>query len=298
MIKPVGCAGRFGVAVLAVASFAAPLPAAAAITPTSDPFVVMNSASMQAGPVPRGARLSIVTADPLTLEVPRVFTRWTQNTPAGTYVEATCGADGSLLRLPILAVDQVGEGTRIDVYYPNSVGSEPFGTCADSGTSEFKVHPYGGAPMTVEVETVPAHPGIFTVGDAPDGDHLDDFGGVTTPIVSCNERLPAEPAVCPVRVFGEPAVLRITLTGSDVLACDPCPTGSIVFELARVTEGVPGPFVQQILGSLVRDGSGIERAKIYMYTDMLPGVYQLRVRNLLRPEFPPVLRVEFGLPVG
>lgn len=285
------CAGIVGVVVTAAVTLSPSVAAGSAAAP----FVVVNAASQQDGPVPRGAQLSIVTAEPLTLEQPRVYDPWAvTGTAAGTYVEATCTADGSLARLPIRALDQVGGRTRIDVYYPNSAGQEPFGTCANSGLAEVSLHPYGGDPLTVEVETVPAHPGIFTVGDAPDGVHVDGYSGNLTPLPACATRLPADPAACAVRTRGDPAVLRLRLTGSDLLACEPCVSTPAVFELAPVVGGVPGAYVPQYLGSLLRESTGVERATVYLNTDTPPGEHLLRVRNLQRPEVSPALRVVFG----
>lgn len=296
MISPARRAARFGVAILTTLALTPLAPAAGA---TGAPFVVVNSASQLAGPVPRGAQLSIFTVNRISREQARTFNPWkTTKAPDGLFVEASCGAAGSMMRLPLLYVGWSGDGSRIDVYYPNSIGPEPFGTCVDFGMSQVWVYPGSGYgdPLMAEVETILSHPGIFAIGDVPKGDHVDGYSGVMTPVITCNERLPADPTTCRVRTLGEPAELLLDLTGAEAFVCDPCAGSPLIFELAPVVGGVVGTYVPQFMGRLIRKSTGVEQARIYLYADAAPGEYLLRVRNTLRPEFPPPLQVEFGQP--
>lgn len=281
----------------------------AAVTLTGPPvaassvgeFVVSNAASGQTGPVPRGALLEVFVSGRISFEGDHDFVPWEQvQTPGGVYVEASCGTD-SLMRLPIVSIRFGWDSTVITVYYPNSIGTEPFGTCADSGVSQFMVHAAAGDPMVAEIDTVIAHPGIFAIGaigDAPDGVHVDQTSGAATQIVSCNERLPADSGACPVRTNGAPAQLRVALTGSEAFACELCAGSALVFELAPVVGGVTGAYVPQTLASLVSDGTGVEKATIVVRNDTAPGEYRLRARNTTRPELSESRRVELGQPIG
>lgn len=286
-------AGFAGVAVLATVTLIGP----ASGTSANQPFVVVNAASNVPEPVPRGALLMVFAVGRLSMDEDQVFSPWSFETPGGVSVEASCGSEGELTRLPIRSIERRDDGTRIGVYYPNSIGEEPFRPCLNAGPSEFWVHhPFGS--MTLPVATVLAHPGIFTVGaigDAPDGTHTDGATGAVTAIVDCNQRLPADPAACPARTNGQPARLRLSLTGSEAFACEPCTGSRLVFELAPAAGGA---FVQQTLASLVTDGTGVEKATIVLRGDTAAGEYLLRVRNTMLPVFPDPLRVEVGQPVG
>lgn len=152
--------------------------------------------------------------------------------------------------------------------------------------------------MTVRIETVNAHPGIFAVGDAPKGIHVDGQTGTATEILSCNQRLPAEPGACPVRTAGQPARLVVTLSGSELFACNPCAGSPLIFELAPVVGGVAGTYVPLTLNGLVSVDIGVEKATIVLRADTAPGEHLLRVHNTLRPETSTPLKVEFGQPAG
>jgi hypothetical protein len=293
------CAGGIAVAMIMVSLVS--LSSSASATSVTDPLRVTNAASHVPGPVPRGAMLNVFVPGQFTLEPDQDFDPWERGqTPLGMFVEASC-TGSSRMRLPMLSVRTRWEGSYITVYYPNSVGSEPFGACANSGISQIAVHQAFGEPMTVEIETVNGHPGIFTVGplgDIPDGTHAGGASGTETRIIDCNQRLPAEPNACPVRTDGDPARLRLLLTGSEVFDCDPCPGSPLIFELAPVVGGVTGAYVPQTLASLVEDSLGVEKATVVLRGDTAPGEYWLRVRNTLQPDFSQRLRVEFGQPVG
>jgi uncharacterized protein (TIGR03437 family) len=264
-------------------------------------MTVVNSASYQAGPVPRGALLTIYTTERVTPEEYWGYNPWAPQTNHGLWVEASCMNQNNFRRLPILynGWDRRGSGNQINVYYPNSIGKEPFGRCANSGTSTIRVHPAdGGAAVTGEVLMLPAHPGIFMANggdESPDGDHL--IGSTRTPLSSCRKLLETNANACPVRGGTVASVVEVRLTGAEWFTCDPCSTNDLVFELATKADAPESLWVRQELQSLAAIGIGAERARIKVRTDTAPGKYYLRVRNSFRSEFPAPLRVDFGQPV-
>jgi len=253
-------------------------------------FVIANTASGLAEPVPRGALLSLFTEAPVSADTGK-FIPWVTETEGGLYVEASC-TTLRRIRLPILSVRSFGH--QVDVYYPNSLGDEPFGYCDSDGDSEVMVQPAGGfGPAMVQpVLTVNGHPGIFTIGINPDGRHINGLDGKITRLDECA----LAPVVCPVRTQGAPAMLQLRLTGAEMFVCNPCFFTNIIFELAPVVGGVVGTYQQQTVLSVVTVSMGIEEATIRLRPDLAGGEYRLRVRQALRPEFADPLTIRLGPP--
>src|SRR5688572_15654533 len=147
-----------GLAVLVMLGFPAPVSAGGGV------FIIANTASNLGEPVPRGARLSVFVDRQVSPEDGE-FDPWVTIGPGGFYISATCRDFISVL-LPIVTIKGSGSGQRIDVYYPNGLGEEPFGLCDDEGDSQIFVQPAAGfgESMNLPVVTVNGHPGIFSVG--------------------------------------------------------------------------------------------------------------------------------------
>jgi uncharacterized protein (TIGR03437 family) len=287
--------GGAGVVLAAVALVA---PAANADVATNR-FVIVNAASFLGNPVSRGTLLTIFTNTPVSDEKFHVFNDWVDQTPDGLWVEASCQGYTDMVHLPILFDGWSYGGTQINVYYPN-LNYKPR-SCADGGLSQVRVHPATGhgEVMAQDVETVPDHPGIFAVGDAPAGDHLDGQSGApTATLADCNSALPADLTKCPISTNKASAMLKLYLTGADGFRCTgtACDGSNLVFQLAMVTDGTVGDWVQQDLLDLVTDSTGVQRARVRVHGFNDAGEYRIRVRKLNGSDIPPPLTVEFGSP--
>jgi len=251
-------------------------------------FVIANTASSLAEPVPRGALLSLSTQAPVSPETGK-FLPWVTVTQGGLFVEASCTTLRTM-QLPILGISDIGLGQKIDVYYPNALGDEPFGHCENDGTAEVRLQPATGmGPMMVQpVVTVNGHPGIFTIGGTADGRHLNGLDMKSTRLDECA----AAPVACPVATQGQPAFLVVRLTGAEMFVCNPCTFTNIIFELAPVG----GSFVSQQVITVTSVGLGVEEAKIRLQSGLLGGEYRLRVKQALRPEFAGPLTLFLGPP--
>lgn len=289
------------VAVAAVVAVSITVPARPAIA--AAPFTVVSAASYEGidgsgGATPSGALLSIFTDRPVTGEA-TAFTPWTMRTPGGVWVETGCAAGRQPIVLPLLYVGPSGSGTQLNFYLPNPDGPEPYGTCDGAGSIWIAVHPgagYGAVMLREGIRTVTAHPGIFSVGLAPAGSHVDGRSQLVTPIATCLSLLGVDPTVCPVSSGGRPAGLRLYLTGAERFLCDPCGSGPLAFELAPVVGDTVGGFVRQSLVRLVRDSLGVERAEVVVAGSMPAGTYRLRVTSTVSTASPVQLTVGFGRP--
>ncbi|HEU4422806.1 MAG TPA: serine protease, partial [Pilimelia sp.] len=176
----------------------------ASLDPTADDFVVVNSASFEAGPMATGSFITIFTATQVTPENQPFSFPWPEITPAGLSVETDSCLPGGAKRLPILFAGPSGGGTQINLYYPNDYfggdNTEPFGTCGADKDAVLTVHraPGFGGDMSILVPISPARPGIFQGNgggsNAPAGYHLNAVTGAQTSFDDCN----ADPARCPV----------------------------------------------------------------------------------------------------
>lgn len=273
-----------GMAVMVTLGFPAPVSAGGGI------FVIANTASNLGEPVPRGALLSIVTEAPVSPE-DRDYNPWVAEASGGLRVTANCTVH-TFINLPIVSVKTSGTGHKINVYYPNRLGEEPFGSCDNDGTAELFVIPAEGFGQMMEqpVVTVNGHPGIFSVGIYPDGEHLNGSDGKSTSLVECSRA----PVFCPVRTAGLPALLTVRLTGSEWFLCKPCPQNTISFELAPVIDGTVGTYRPQSLISLTSVSMGVEEATFRLLPDLEGGEYRLRVSIPVQPNMPDPLTVLLG----
>jgi uncharacterized protein (TIGR03437 family) len=259
---------------VALALFAA-APAAADVR-------VVNSASLEDGPVPRGAYVTIFTDAPVSDQTATPPFPW-PDTAAGVTVETDgCAPGVPTRRLPILFVGPSGTGSQINLYYPNDYDPdrEPFGTCvqfrAPSETLTITPKPGFGGPIRTTISTVPARPALWQNGVAPDGYHVDADTGAQTALADCN----ATPARCPVATAGRPNRLVVLTSGAEIfscpvatLACNGDPRASF-----RLTPpgGLP---VEQPLDFLGFGGIfGKEQANLALRADTVPGEYRLSVR--------------------
>lgn len=274
------------------------LLAAALVAPASSSFTVVNSASFQAGPVARGALLTIYTTPKVSPDKRSVYD-WVPQTPNGLIVEASCNGRDDLQRMPITFVGEAFGGNHINFYYPNELSPEQerFGTCENTGESRIRITPAGGGiPLEEELDTLMGHPGIFMAGEAPSGDHATASGG-TTVLADCRTRLQTNPKACPVRTSAGPGELWLHLTGAEWFRCEPtCDRDDIFFELATRKDAPGLEWVPQTIQRIFTAGTGHERAVVRLKQDTAPGVYWIRVRNTFRKEFPDPLRVDLGQP--
>lgn len=275
-----------GLAVMVALGF--PPPASAG----GGSFVIANTASSLTEPVPRGALLSLFTDTPVSPETGR-FLPWVTSTEGGLFVQATC-TTLRMMQLPIVGISDTERGQKVDVYYPNAMGDEPFGHCDDEGFSEVRLRPADGmGPTMVQpVVTVNGHPGIFSIGSTADGRHLNGLDMKSTRLDECA----AAPVACPVRTQDHPALLTVRLTGAEMFICNPCTNTNIIFELAAVTGVFVGPYQQQEVVTVINVGLGVEEAKIQLSTNLTGGEYRLRVKQKLRPEFAGPLTLLLGPP--
>jgi hypothetical protein len=273
-----------GLAVLVMLGFPAPVSAGGGV------FVIANTASGLGEPVPRGALLSVFVDQPVSPE-DGTFDPWVTVGPGGFYITGSC-RDPISVMLPITTIKNWGSGQRIDVYYPNGLGDEPFGLCDDEGISDIYVQPAigMGQGMRQPVVTVNGHPGIFSVGVFPDGEHLNGSSAKTTSLTDCAR----DPVFCPVRTSGVPAELTVRLTGAEFFRCKPCFGSPISFELAQVTNGVVGPYQPQTLLSLATIAMGVEEANFRLSSNLTGGEYRLRVTLPVQPNMPEPLTVLLG----
>jgi hypothetical protein len=277
-------------AVAAGLTFGPAVPAAAA-EPT---FAIVNSASYEVGAVPRGARLTVFTSVPITGQH-ATFAEWVTVAAGGLRVNASCG-QGTSMDLPISYIGPSGDGTQVNLYYPNEFEPDGWGRCDSDGISRIQVwaaQSHGGFVIEQSAMTLGSHPGIFSVGTAPAGSHIDGYSAVRTPLETCAASLPATPGVCRVSTVGEPGVLELFLTGAERFACRPCDPRQIAIELAPA--GAPSMWVPQFLYSLERDGIGTERATVYL-SGIGGGEYLMRVRAASPRQVDQRLRVELGAP--
>jgi hypothetical protein len=288
-----------GLAAAGLAAIAAVLPTAPAAA-SSPSFTVTHSATFEVG-VASGTFFTIFTDVRVSPDDYHPYP-WVDTADGGLEVWASCLDYSDLRQMPIGFVGTSLGVTQINSYLPNSIGPEDF-RCADEGKSQIVVRSAEGYPSLVPVDmmTVNGHPGIFAVGSAPAGTHVDGDSRLVTPLSSCNDMLPVDPKACPVRTNGEPAELYVRLTGAEPFLCNPCTGNGITFELAPVHDGVVGTYVPQQLGSLIRidsDGtpSGVQEAKIYVLGSTEAGEYRLRVRTFTTPNPVQQLQVELGQP--
>jgi hypothetical protein len=266
-------------------------PASAANTLT-----VTNAASYFSRVVPRGSLLALFTSQRVSGHT-AYFNPWVRSSGA-LRVTASCVEEEAPAVLPILSIAEYGDGSQVNVYYPNAMGTEPWGSCANSGPSTITLFPDTGygPPVSSDVVTVATHPGIFSGGSAPSGIHRDTSGEETL-LTSCSDLVPRIPTKCRPRGNGGiPAEIFIYLTGAEWYLCTLCPAGGLTFELAPVVNGVVGAYVAQNLNSLTRYGDGVERAHIVLRPDVGPGEHRLRVRNSSSADIPEPLPIWFGQP--
>jgi uncharacterized protein (TIGR03437 family) len=265
---------------------------AASLDPTGDDFVAVNSASFEAGPMATGSFITIFTATQVTPESQPFSFPWPTTTPAGLSVETDSCLPGGAKRLPILYAGPSGNGTQINLYYPNDYfggdNTEPFGTCGADKDAVLTVHraPGLGADMSMIVPISPARPGIFQSGNgggnAPAGYHLNAVTGAQTSFETCN----ADPARCPVATTNpntgalEQNFLIAFTTGAEKFGCPtvstPCtpPLSPLTFQLAPVG----GAFVEQQVTFVGWAGFvGQEQANIRIAAGTPPGEKRLRV---------------------
>jgi len=258
------------------------LAAAFALVPAGSAaadFTAVNSASLEGGPLPRGAYITIFTDTPVTDETVSPPFPW-PDTAGGVVVDTDSCAPGVNGRLPIQFVGPSGSGTQINVYYPNDYGSEPFGTCLLFGppTETLSVTPkpgFGGR-FSKTISTVPARPALWQRGDAPDGYHRDVVTGAQTPIAECNQ----DPARCPVATAGRPNHLVVDTGGLEIYSC-PVPTLMCTGEPRASFRLTPpgGQPIEQPLDFLGDTGIfGKEQADIALRNDLQPGDYRLSAR--------------------
>jgi uncharacterized protein (TIGR03437 family) len=266
-------------------------------------FEITNAASFESGPVPRGALLAIFTDVRVTDETVTTAFPW-PDSAGGVSVETNaCTPGGPAKRLPILFVGPSGNGTQINVYYPNDFnpGLEVFGTCAGAGGQEtMTVTPKAGfgAPIAKTIETVPARPALFQSGDAPDGRHLDAVTGAATPFTTCN----ADPKRCPVASSGQPNYLIVNTTGAEIWSC-PVPALAcngnprISFRLTPAG-GQPREQPLEFLGYV--GTLGREQANVRLAAGTAPGEHRLSVRIPASASLPSAqeLLVRLGPAVG
>lgn len=260
------------------------------------PFVVTNAASSQESPIAGGALWSIYTRDRVSPEEGWKYLPWTTAPHHGLWVEASCTSRDALMPLPVLYVGFSQGGSQINVYKPNAMGSEQWGSCAFTGPTVVAIHTAFGADLLEEeVVLLPAHPGIFTVGEAPAGDHVDADGNHIQ-LSQCRSEIRRNPKACTVRIGNTPSELWVFLTGAEWFVCDPCTTNDIRFELGPSVNAPEPTWVPQTLLRLVTSSTGVEQAMVRLRADTAPGVYYLRVRNNFRPEYPMPLRIDLGQP--
>jgi hypothetical protein len=295
-----------GVAALAV-GFAALAPGASASA--SEPsFTVTNSASFDAGPVPRGALLTIFTDVKVSGDSYQPYDPWTYRASGGLQVWASCEGYYDLEPMVINYVGDSLDGTQINFYLPNSTPPEPYGTCDDEGRTRFVVYSAHGYPSLSprDIVTVPQHPGIFAVGLAPSGNHEDGATLAQTALTECNKQVPSNADACRARTDNRPAKLSLHLTGADQLLCGPppqpttCAGKPIFFQLAPVTRDGVGTYVTQNLLSITpmlpNAPGAAEVALIELQPDTPGGEFRIRVVTPLNPDPRQVLVVWLGTP--
>jgi hypothetical protein len=280
-------------AIIAVITGTVLVPASAAAD--KEPFITVNSASFQDGPIASGALWTIYTQDRVSPEQNWKYQPWNPAPHYGLWIEASCEKRDAFMTLPVLYVGTAYTGNQINVYKPNAIGREPWGACPYTGPTLIRIHTVFGEVLEQEVVLLPAHPGIFKAGEAPAGDHVDRDGN-HTPLSQCSTELRQNPKACSVRIGGVPSELWTFLTGAEWFVCDPCANGDIRFELGPSPDAPDSAWVPQKLLRLVTSSTGVEQAMIQLLPDTNPGVYYLRVRNNFRPEYPTPLRVELGQP--
>jgi hypothetical protein len=257
-------------------------------------FVIANTASGFAEPVPRGALLTLHTDIPVSVNGSK-FLPWVTETSDGLSVQAGC----TVLRNMLLPIESVShDGRRVNVYYPNALGQEPFGRCDSDGTAQIRLRPGNGMgpEMVQTVVTVNGHPGIFTVGGVADGLHINGLDPMAiTPLEECA----AAPEVCPVATQGQQALLRLRLTGAEMFVCFPCESTTIFFELATVGDrGELGPWRRQTVIRVATTSTGVEEATIRLGPagELEGGEYRLRVGQTTRPEMADPVAIRLGPP--
>lgn len=195
---------------------------------------IVNSASQADGYLGGVARGSLATiyVQPLITAETINFSKWVQETPTGASISLdNCTSDPvTAKKLPILSVSVVGKGdtayNQFNVYIPNDIGDEPYGTCQHLLPSNllpkytFRPAPGFGAEFSTFANILPSFPGIFTANGsgagAPAGFHLNATTGAMTSISNCN----TTPEACPVSTNGQPNYLVLYLTGGEALGCN------------------------------------------------------------------------------
>jgi hypothetical protein len=279
-----------GLAATAVAALVPGGPAAA----DGASFVVTNSASFEQG-MPWGGLVSVFTRTSVTSEVQSyAYPHWPTTTADNVRVEVLCNGDTTMKFLPILYVGPNGygedAGTQINTYFPNPIDPDEWGWCANNGSTELLVHvgnSRGGGLMQESVSVIASHPGIFAIGNIPDGAYV--LNGSEVPLVDCTTGA----RICPVRFNGTPASMRLLLTGAEAFLCTSCATAGIAFELAPAGTAV---YARQTLVSLQRTISGVEQAIVRLSPTLPPGFYDLRVVSIAPFQSAQVLRVRFDPP--
>jgi hypothetical protein len=230
----------------------------------------------------------VFTNAPVTTEN-QTFQPFVDETPAGVSLEVDNCIPGTPPRkLPILYVGPAGPGTQVNVYFPNDIGTEPYGPCASPPVSavlsNFTLRTAYGTTITKRLSNHPIYPGIkyagAAVGNPPDGWHLDRRSGAYTPFTVCD----IDPARCPVTSGGQPNLLVLLTTGGELRSCNApgfasCDSDLVPrFRLAAVTDGQIGSPVVQSLAYYGPTGFGSlgeEQANVVLRPDTQPGEYRV-----------------------
>lgn len=244
---------------------------------------VVNSASFEIN-APRGALLTFYINPGITDETQAFSYPWPDQTSGGAWIRIDNCQSGQSKKLPILYVGPDGfGGNQFNVYLPNNIGSEPFGTCDAGGASNFTFQPKSGfgSAFTRSINTNNYSPGIFTANSSgtgtPAGFHLRATDGFLTPLTTCANT----PSDCPVSTSGQMNYLILFTTGNEQNSCGgsgfPSCVGSVVnFKLNGVTQTLEFNGYAGFLGqeqANVRLASGTQ-AGDYTLTMSLPNAPQ------------------------
>lgn len=202
-----------------------PAPAVAGAQTANTIVGIVNSASSavpgQLQAQAYGSFVTIYTAQPVSNGTATSAFPW-PTTLAGVRVttdQCQRGAQSLTIDLPILYVGPSGNGSQINVYYPGSVGNEPFGTCSQSNLFPALqvISPLSGRTTAPRVmRFVAIQPGVFQAGNTAAGFHLRVTDGALTPITTCN----TDPGRCPVSTAGRQNFLILYTTGAEAVTCN------------------------------------------------------------------------------
>lgn len=270
------------------------------------PLVIENSASFEPGQVPSGALLTILVPARITQEPDQAFEPWSTTAPDKLRIEADCRAGGAPVSLPLRAVTAYstgdgGSGTRVDVYYPNSWGDEPWGTCDDAGQAvRVTVYPQGDPTKALAgtVRVVPLHPGLFGVGTGVLGVLV--HGTQQVPLSSCTGPAPMDDP-CAVRVDGVPGELRLAVTGADVLTGPPGGrtrgAAGVVLSPVRADGSVDEDATHArsaAAAEVTTTSQGRQELRVPLPADLPPGTWRIRAWNSATGLAVQDLRIRFG----